>query len=476
MIKTLLPSLYRPTAPSRLLVGVFMSTLTAFACQQQPKESAPYTATVSKITEYTPETYPDDPDLRPGFSDPTYGRTFSHSGIEFVAEQPDYSKFTIKINPNNDKSDLIIIPGVCLDEWIPTVPTYLKTDKDLGDIALYNQQFNRVQVKFQRESNEFQVVGSNLESKMITRIDLAKNCLQMPFWEMVAFTKNSDNEDVPIYHGWFNFPGDLHTKLLIRKGWSPEESPQITELLTSWMKVEPQKPLQLGNLRTIEDETMIPLEIFNSEPYPAPKYSERLKKFNNIIHPKSLIISDFLNNDTKFARFVPPGKYSKRTATDTQLGRFKSIVPKAKVRTIQSKNPDNSLRPEIELTYFDANSNITKLLFGGFDINKFKKLSNANANKGMTMPFGIANHNFNQSYKDLTNPEHSATNNPCYAMVLDDENRWLNSHNIGLDALLFYFDEKDDAKLHIWLLSFERHAFVGHYTLTNDWSKFQKKQ
>jgi len=408
----------------------------------------------------TPEEYPDDPDLRPEFSDSTYGRTFSHNAIEFIAEKVDLSKFTIKIYPNNEKSDLIIIPNICLDEWIPTVPTYLKEDKDLGDIALFNQQFNRVQVKFLRDNNEFKVEGNHLESTKITRIDLAKNCLQMPFWEIVAFTKNHDNEEVPIYHGWFNFPGELHTKLLIRKGWSVEESPKITDILTSWMKVEPQKPLILSNLRTVQSEMMLPIEIFNSEPYPAPKYSERLKKFNNILYPKSLKISDFLTNDTKFAMFVPPGKYSKLKIMDTQLGRFKSIVPKAKFRVITSKNPAKSVRPEIELTYFGSTNNITRIVFGGFDISKLKKLPNEKANKGMTMPFGIANHNFNQSYKELSNLENSAMNNPCYAMILDDENKWLNSHNVGIDGLLFHFDDKDSSKLHMWLLSFERHAFV----------------
>lgn len=459
---------------SKFFIWTFLAIgIHFYACQEDKKQF--YSVKVNKIIEYSPEQYPDDPDLRPGFSDSTYGGTFSHSAIEFIAEREDLSRFTVKIFPKNEKSDIIIIPNVCLDEWIPTIPTYLRNDKDLGDIALFNQQFNRVQVKFLRDSNEFKVEGNHFEASKITRVDLSKNCLQMPFWEIVAFTKNHDNEDVPIYHGWFNFPGELHTKLLIRKGWSSEESPKITELLTSWMKVEPQNPLNLVNLRTVESEAMIPIEVFNSEAYPAPKYSERSKKFSNIIFPKSLIISDFLTDSTKFARFVPPGKYSKRQIMNTQLGRFKSIVPKAKFRVVRSKNPAKSLRPEIELTYLDKKNNVTRIVFGGFDINKFKKLPNEKANKGMTMPFGIANHNFNQGYKELSNPENSATNNPCYAMILDDENKWLNSHEVGVDGLLFYFDEKESSKLHVWLLSFERHAFVGHYTILNDWSKFKNK-
>jgi len=47
---------------------------------------------------------------------------------------------------------------------------------------------------------------------------------------------------------------------------------------------------------------------------------------------------------------------------------------------------------------------------------------------------------------------------------LDDEGKWLDSHEIGIDGPLLHLSE-DGETLHVWLLSFERHALVGHYSL-----------
>ena len=76
-------------------------------------------------------------------------------------------------------------------------------------------------------------------------------------------------------------------------------------------------------------------------------------------------------------------------------------MPQARVSVIESKKTKKSVRPEIELTFWDKSNRKTHLIVGGFDVNKIKKLSVANANDGMQMPMGIANHTFNQSYKDL---------------------------------------------------------------------------
>ena len=50
-------------------------------------------------------------------------------------------------------------------------------------------------------------------------------------------------------------------------------------------------------------------------------------------------------------------------------------------------------------------------------------------------------------------------------VLLDENGKWLDSHTIGIDGPLLHLDENDPTLLHVWLLSFERHALVGHYTI-----------
>ena len=52
-----------------------------------------------------------------------------------------------------------------------------------------------------------------------------------------------------------------------------------------------------------------------------------------------------------------------------------------------------------------------------------------------------------------------------FALLTDENNNWLDSHYIGIDGPLLHWDENEEGLLHLWILAFERHAFVGHYTI-----------
>ncbi|MGB0137863.1 MAG: hypothetical protein ACPF83_11560, partial [Flavobacteriales bacterium] len=87
-------------------------------------------------------------------------------------------------------------------------------------------------------------------------------------------------------------------------------------------------------------------------------------------------------------------------------------------------------------------------------------------NKGFRMSMGIGNHPFYE-----TAEEHEAmraSENPYFGLLLDDQGRWLDSHTVGIDGPLIHRDMDRPNALHIWLLSFERHALVGHYLLEFD--------
>lgn len=76
---------------------------------------------------------------------------------------------------------------------------------------------------------------------------------------------------------------------------------------------------------------------------------------------------------------------------------------------------------------------------------------------------GIANHSFYEPYQLAISSTYDK--NPYYGFILGNGGKWLDSHYIGIDGPLLHWDDKEENVLHLWLLSFERHAFVGHYKL-----------
>ena len=52
-----------------------------------------------------------------------------------------------------------------------------------------------------------------------------------------------------------------------------------------------------------------------------------------------------------------------------------------------------------------------------------------------------------------------------FSFLLNEKGDWLDSHDVGIDGILLYRDEENVSKIHGYILSFERHSFVGHFVL-----------
>ena len=189
---------------------------------------------------------------------------------------------------------------------------------------------------------------------------------------------------------------------------------------------------------------------------------ERAKKKINVIYPaKYNKIDDFLTDSTLFATFSPPGFYNTSDPRKTKLSLLADLR-KVVVRNVVSNNATKDSLTELQLTFLSKDKKMeTSVVVGGIDLSEIPVLSVENAHQGYQMPMGIGNHSFYEKYqKCLANP---SLENPYYSLIVDSEGRFLDSHDIGIDGPLLHFDKEDNHKLHIWILSFERHAFVGHY-------------
>lgn len=400
-----------------------------------------------EITELTDQQYPDNPDI--GFRSENYKTEYFTLGSIKAHENGSYS---INFLANESNSDTLSLVEISLDEFMPSIPNCVKSNPYLGEIALVNQEWNRNQVKFSK--GEFKSSVAN-----ISRLDLARNCLNAYLWEVIIYTTEEGNE-VPIAHGWFNFPKELYANIFEKV--NDLKYDDVKTPLENW--IDPKsKVVDMNLLREVSSTNSLKFHDLSHEMYPLE--GARKKKFKEIIYPTSFKTMKELQSDsTLFATFTPPGFYNRADPRTTELGRFTKL-DSAVMNLITSKQDEKEYR-ELVMYFKDGDSRKTNLVLGGLDFEQYPMLSTNNCNNGWKNSMGFGNHTFYEKYN-----EHVALDqrkNPYYAFLSNENFDWLDSHKIGIDGPVFHWDAEKPNLLHLWLLSFERHAFVGHYSFEID--------
>ena len=396
-----------------------------------------------QISEFDDEEYPSNPDI--GFRSSGYRTSFFLKGS---IKRNEESLYTLEFQTKEGSS--IILNDIDLSTWIPTIPDKFRTNHYLTNIALINQEWNRNQIAF--GENEF---VTDLEN--VKRIDLARNCLNSYLWEVLVYTEE-DKKILPYAHGWFNFPKEVYQELFFEINQRPFN--EFAEYLEEW-KLPKSKKISRDVLRKEIEAISVDYKDLSDGMYPIT--GERAKKMDEILHPQIFSTMKELQTDsTLFATFVPPGIYDKSSPRKTQLGRFFYLDTIMLRKTEQAESDE--LLHEMEMVFSDKEkTRTTKLLIGGLDFGKLKTLNEKDAHNGWQNSVGFGNHTFYEHYSEHI--KNSPKNSPYYSYVTDENDKWIDSHEIGIDGPLIHFDDKSRNKLHVWLLSFERHALVGHYTL-----------
>lgn len=388
------------------------------------------------------EAYPDNPDI--GFRAQGYVNNFFKKG-SLTQEDSSYSFSFVSEN-----KDSIQLSKLNIMEYIPTIPDRLKSNEYLSYISCINQEWNRNQVRFLQ--GEFKST-----SDKITRVDLARNCLNAYLWEIIIYC-NEEGKTVPYAHGWFDFPKDLYASLFEQKNGLPFSTYQ--KPLENW--VDPSlKVVDLNELRRIEQKLASTFADSSDAMYPLA--GARKKKRKEVIFPTQFATMRALQSDSSlFATFTPPGFYNRKDPRTTELGRIYQLDSVDVYTTSNHLNKAAQGLKELQLQFTHRNqSTKTTLVLGGLNFDAFPVLSPEEANKGWKNAMGISNHTFYEDY--TTHQKTSSKNNPYYGLLLDAEGKWIDSHKVGIDGPIFHFADAERTELHLWLLSFERHALVGHY-------------
>jgi len=402
------------------------------------------------LRELTDEEYPDNPDI--SIRHPKSTETV----MENISFEEKGHAFDIIVYPTNSEDDTVAMKNIHLMEFIPSIPHCAKGDDYMTLISVVNQEWNRNQVKWTgKDLAAILQKDYTINGEVISRVDLARNCLSSYLWELFFYTK-VDGKDQVFYHGWFDFPENLYKKLF--KNRNNDDFDKYAAYMENWKDPENAK-LDLDLIRTIESSKTVSFENHSDEMYPL--QGERKKKKIAIIYPEKFSkMSDFHTDSALFATFSEPGFYNRADPRHTELGRFYTLK---EVEYHATKTTHSDRLDEIKMIFERENGEQTQFIFGGLDFSALPRLSAEECNSANAYSMGIGNHPF---YEDCnSHEEHNSIESPYFGVLLDGKGNWLDSHKIGIDGPLLHLDKKNPNILHVWLLSFERHALVGHYTV-----------
>jgi hypothetical protein len=411
----------------KFVTSIFILSVALVSCDSTLK---------ADLTMLSDEQYLDNPDI--GYRSELYNKI---EYKELVLTKKEDFVFDVSIENTNGKS--IVLHGFSVFEMIPSVPHHLKSDEYLSYLAIINQEWNRQQVKV---ASNHSIVGNLIlhPKEKLSRIDIARNCLNAYLWEIILFEKKGENE-IPYYHGWFRFPEKEYARLFELKNGIPFEKYQ--KPLENWID-PPKAKINFSLLRTIVSNKNLDFLNLNHLPYSL--RGERQKKQKNIIWPSfTNIPQEMLSDSTRFATFCKLGEYHRSEPRETQLSLLDSL------HQITVSDLKGGLQ-EIRLDYPQI-----RFYIGGIDLKKMPVLEVNDAHKGWQNSMGFGNHSFYETYDESMH--NKSLESPYYGLISNLKGEWLDSHKIGIDGPLLHLDK--EGYLHIWILSFERHAFVGHYKI-----------
>jgi hypothetical protein len=403
------------------------------------------------LRSYTEIEYPDSPEPK--------SRMIGHyPRQELTIERIEGTTFHLVLVSAAPQAATIELRDIDLAHFVAAVPPWIKADPDFTKIGLIDREWNRQQVRFMRGSPHVHVHegGDGFEQKALTRIDIARNCLNAGLWELLLFT-TEDGEERVYEHFWFTFPLGLYKQLF--------EQVNGLSYWSYWWRLEhwvdpSGTTIRLDRLRSVEQEWPIQATAQWDEPVAA--QGEQVRKRKNILTPVAATYRDWYKHPVQFASFIAPGIYSRAHPRETQLHLLAELTG-ATLRRVTNPTGRKTL-VELELGFrSNLTEEATRLIVGGIDLATLPAASSKEYDRGWQVPLGIGNPGFFESYDEVV--AHPPIQRAFYGFLLDTLHRWLDHHAIGVDGPLMHRDADDPSLLHLYLLSYERHALLNHVVI-----------
>ena len=380
---------------------------------------------------------------------------YNQRKLKLIQKNDTYFDFVLE--PTNKKTAKILIKDVDISLFVPKIPKSIRGDKGLKEIYLSEREFSRQQVSFPIDSELVEIIGGDgFEKQNLYSIDIANNCLNAGYWEIILSTKENGKKSV-YYQGWFTFPMGHYKNIF--------EKINNISYWENWWRLEhwqdPERTkTKLNLLRKVVNNRQIPTKFPLDERIIVS--GEQTRKVRTLLGDNLVTWGDIYKryDEIEFATFRTPGWYDHNTPWKNQywrIGKFKKAI----LRTIEPTDSKQNLQ-EIEFVFKDIKTGEkNRLLVSGIDLSQLPKLSVSDYQKGLYMPLGIKVPPFFQSYENLKSQ--SATDNPYFGVMLDSKDRWINHHELAIDGFVMHLDKDNPNLLHTYLLSYERHTLVAHF-------------
>lgn len=405
------------------------------------------------IVEFSKFEYAEDPAGR----SPLFGE-YSVRTLRLVQKDATHFDFVFR-SPHEHVAE-VVFRDVDVSLMTPGLPAYAAEDEGLRRIALTDREWNRQQVQFGAASDMVEISGGDgFEQENLAVASLAKNCLNAGLWEVLLFTKIDGKKEM-YYQGWFTFPMGQYKRL-----WEQNTNLSYWDDL-NWYRMEHWCD-PAGNLIPLEKlREEVKAETVEVQYDPE----ERIMFAGEQIRKQRTTMAENVRNwgdlrekhdDVRFASFIPPGTYSVSHPWANEYWRVAKLEG-ATVRRIVSKATGKESQ-ELELKFSDkSGKQVCRFFVGGIDLASLPQLPTSKYNEGLYMPMGIGVPPFYQDYEQLlANPP---TESEYYSFLLDEDGRWIDHHSTAIDGPVMHRDAERPELVHLYLLSYERHTLVGHFT------------
>jgi uncharacterized membrane protein YdjX (TVP38/TMEM64 family) len=404
------------------------------------------------VQELSNADYPEDPSSRSIH----HGK---YQGRSLTLIKRDETHFDFAFEPKHTHIARVVLKNIDCSLLTPSLPEWIKGKSTLEKIALSSRQFSRQQVRFGGSTSPLLEVtgGDGFERQLLYSAELVKNSLEAGSWELMLYTYER-GEKTLYYQGWFSFPLGHYKRLFEQNtGLSYWKHFYYLEHRGS---AEGQQ-VKLDELRTVSREAEARCNQDPNERVFAAGEQARRRRLT--MGENLLFWKDYTDGgDVRFAEFVAPGRYRADRLHGHKLNRIAKFE-KALTRQIVSC-ADREPRSEIELVFSDPRSGKRcRLIVSGFQWNLLPQAPIEEYPRGRYMPMGLAVPPIFQDYTELARSQPNRS--PYFAMFLDEEGGFLDPCSMGLEGPIVHRDAQHPNWVHVYLMSYERHALVGHWII-----------
>ncbi len=347
--------------------------------------------------------------------------------------------YSVDLLPREPGLDL---PALDLKLLMPRAPKFTGASEPLKKIALIQREFNRNEVH--------NPLSGGLD------FSLANNCLRQGLWE-VKLAQSVEGKSVPVFHAWLEFPSAEYARLFEEVNGRPLS--EAEPLLASYPKMGG-LPVPLGELRRVESESKVELaDLHLHDDLQGLPEQQGKRKF--ILTPAITSyggFSDPANQPIAMAKFAEPGRYDPNDPMRCELswlahpGRMLSRV----VRPVRGGDPF----VELEIGF----ANGYRILLADANLSKLPARHEAPTAESDVLNIfsGIGTPVIHATAQERA--REISEDRPRYLFLLDANGALVDNHLAGMDGIYLWREAGKPDLLHIWVVGYERIAFVAHFS------------